>query len=683
MTRLNRAPNRLIKEKSPYLLQHAYNPVDWYPWGGEAFNKAKAEDKPIFLSIGYSTCHWCHVMEEESFSDDEVGAILNKNYISIKVDREERPDIDHIYMNYCQAMTGSGGWPMTIIMAPDQKPFFAGTYFPKNSQRGMPGLIDILDEIAHLWKSDRDKLYDIKDEAHRIIDPMFSIEKEEESLSEDIIHKTFKILDRSYDNEYGGFGRAPKFPMANYLMFLLRYHAYTDSERALEIVEESLKGMYRGGIFDHIGGGFCRYSTDRRWLVPHFEKMLYDNALLAISYLECYLITKDKFYANVAHRIFDYIIRDMSSSEGGFYTAEDADSEGVEGKFYVFIPEEIEKILGAEDARRFCQFYNISERGNFGGKSILNRLNSEDMLEPDGDMIELRQRVFAGREKRIRPFRDEKILVGWNGLMIAALAMGARILGDDKLLTRAIEAVDFIMKSCRDEKGRLYGSYIDGELSGSGYAHDYSYLIWGLIELYETCYDSQYLEYALELTDDMLEIFYDREEGGLFLYGTDDEQLVHRPKDIYDGALPSSNSIATYNLLRLASLTGNRELYNIGVEQFETFRTVIRDNPDSYTAFLISFMFEVFPSSEIVLVGRRDDYVLRQMIEQMSEDFMPGGVSLVVFEGEDNRSLAQMSPFSREYRTVDGKSAAYICSKNTCRPPITDMESFTREIQNL
>ena len=305
------------------------------------------------------------------------------------------------------------------------------------------------------------------------------------------------------------------------------------------------------------------------------------------------------------------------------------------------------------------------------------------MLEPDGDMIELRQRVFAEREKRIRPFRDEKILVGWNGLMIAALAMGARILGDDKLLTRAIEAVDFIIKRCRDEKGRLYGSYIDGELSGSGYAHDYSYLIWGLIELYETCYDAQYLEYALELTDDMLKIFYDREDGGWFFYGADDEQLVHRPKDIYDGALPSSNSIATYNLLRLASFTGNRELYNIGIEQFETFGTIIRDNPDSYTAFLISFMFEVFPSSEIVLVGRRDDYALRQMIERMSEDFIPGAVSLVVFEGEDNRKLVEMSPFLREYRTVDEESAAYICSQHTCKPPITDMESFTEEIQNL
>lgn len=621
-------------------------------------------------------------MAEESFADDEVGDALNKNYISIKVDREERPDIDHIYMNYCQAMTGSGGWPMTIIMAPDQKPFFAGTYFPKSGQRGMPGLIDILEEIAYLWENDRDKLYDIKNEAHRVIDPMFSIDRESESLTEDIIHEAFSILDRSYDSVYGGFGSAPKFPMPNYIMFLLRYYAYTGDERALEIVEGSLKGMYRGGMFDHIGGGFCRYSTDRRWLIPHFEKMLYDNALLAISYLECHLITEDKFYANVARRIFDYIIRDMSSPEGGFYTAEDADSEGVEGKFYVFAPKDIENILDVQEAKDFCEFFGITDRGNFEGKSIPNRLDSEDILEPDRYIIELRDRVFAKREKRVRPFRDEKILVGWNGLMIAAFAIGARVLGDDKLLTRAREAVHFIMESCRDKEGRLYGSYIDGKLSSLGYAHDYSYFIWGLIEIYESCFDPKYLKYAIDLTEDMLEIFYDKEDGGFFLYGTDDESLIHRPKDIYDGALPSSNAIATFNLFRLSSLTGNRDFYKIGVRQLERFGGTVRENPDSYTGFLISLMLEVFPSSEIVLVGHRGDETLGEMIRKVHEKFMPGVVSLVLFTDE-SEGLTGLSPFTKDYKTIANKATAYICEEHACRPPITDMDEFVETIHNI
>lgn len=683
MNSVDKTQNRLIHEKSPYLLQHAHNPVDWYPWGEEAFDRAKAEDKPIFLSIGYSSCHWCHVLREESFEDDEVAELLNENYVSIKVDREERPDIDHIYMTYCQAMTGSGGWPLTIIMGYDQRPFFAGTYFPKNPQMGMPGLIDILYEIASIWKSDRQRLYDIKDEADRAITPAFIVPDSGDTLSEDIIYATFRDLDRSYDEKYGGFGNAPKFPMANHIMFLLRYYKYTGEEDALKMVEGSLKGMYRGGIFDHVGGGFCRYSTDRQWLVPHFEKMLYDNALLATCYLESYLVTKDEFYAYVARRIFNYVKSYLSHHEGGFYTAEDADSEGEEGKFYLFDKVDIGGILEYEEVEKFCAFYNIDLEGNFEGKSIPNRLEEKEAQKPDTYITGLQEKVLRRRDERIRPFRDDKILLGWNGLMIGALALGARVLRDYGLLVDAIRATDFILENLQDKQGRLYGSYRDGRTSNKAYAHDYSYFIWGLIELYESSYNSDYLELAIGFMKDMIELFYDEDGGGFFLYGIDGEELIQRPKDIYDGALPSSNSIATLNLLRLASFTGNSEFHQKALVQFNTFEAIIRENPDGYTAFLMSLMFELFPSSQIVFVGKRNDELLNQMIKELHGHFTPNTVSLALFTDTNNDKIMGVAPFLRDYGVGQGSSAAYVCKDHACQSPITQIELFTETIYNL
>ncbi|HEX9062716.1 MAG TPA: thioredoxin domain-containing protein, partial [Clostridia bacterium] len=421
--------NKLIAEKSPYLLQHAHNPVDWYPWGDEAFERAKREDKPIFLSIGYSTCHWCHVMERESFEDTEVAHLLNQNFVPIKVDREERPDVDNIYMTACQALTGSGGWPLTVFMSPDGKPFFTGTYFPKNDHARRPGLITILEKVSKSWKENKETLLS---SGNRIVQELFADTQDEKwDISPDPIHDAFLFLTRSFDRKYGGFGSAPKFPTPHNLLFLLRYWYNTKNARALEIVETTLESMYKGGIYDHIGHGFSRYSTDNKWLVPHFEKMLYDNALLAIAYTECYHATKKDFYKTIAKEISDYVLRDMTSPDGGFYSAEDADSEGIEGLFYVWTPDEIKEVLGEERGEIFCRNYDITFIGNFEGKSIPNLIKS---VIPQGDsktIEECKKQLFLAREKRVHPFKDDKILTSWNGLMIAAMSSAGRIFKDE------------------------------------------------------------------------------------------------------------------------------------------------------------------------------------------------------------------------------------------------------------
>jgi uncharacterized protein YyaL (SSP411 family) len=597
----DRPHNRLIHEKSPYLLQHAHNPVDWYPWCDEAFEKAKAEDKPIFLSIGYSTCHWCHVMERESFEDKEVAEILNKHYISIKVDREERPDIDHIYMTVCQALTGHGGWPLTIIMTPEQKPFFAGTYFPKSGRQGMIGLMELLDRIRKGWQSDRDGFVDT---ASSIVDSMqshFTMENKGDQLSKDTIDQAYRELKSSFDNRYGGFGYSPKFPMPHNLFFLLRYWKLTDEKEALDMVEKTLDGMYRGGIFDHIGYGFSRYSTDQKWLVPHFEKMLYDNALLAIACLETYQATKKEEYAMLAKKIFTYIIRDMTHSQGGFYSAEDADSEGEEGKFYTWTPKEIVEILGEKDGNFFCQYYGITPGGNFEGKSIPNRIHAHGPVNQDEeDIIPLREKVFVQREKRVHPHKDDKILTSWNGLMIAALAIGGRVLDNYQYIDAAEKAFDFIMEKLVNQDGRLLARYRQGEAAHLAYLDDYAFLVWALIELYHTTFDVKYLELALEFNNEMLELFNDNEKGGLFLYGADGESLIVRPKEVYDGAMPSGNSVATLNMLRLARMTGDARLEVRAYDQLSAFASIVESNPFAHTYFLMAAIFGLYPTRVVL-----------------------------------------------------------------------------------
>ncbi|MDD3365095.1 MAG: thioredoxin domain-containing protein [Syntrophomonas sp.] len=596
---LGRKANRLINEKSPYLLQHAYNPVDWYPWGEEAFQKAEREDKPVFLSIGYSTCHWCHVMERESFEDTAVADLLNQDFVCIKVDREERPDIDHIYMQVCQTLTGSGGWPLTIIMTPERHPFYAATYLPPRSRGGMAGLLELLPRLSELWKNDRETALNAGQEISNLIKKTPGV-KTGIQLSEKVLVRAFQQYDQAFDSAYGGFGSAPKFPTPHTLLFLLKYYELNGEKKALQMVEKTLISMYQGGIYDHVGFGFARYSTDRKWLVPHFEKMLYDNALLAMAYLEAYRLTGSDLYGRVAREIFTYILRDMTSPEGGFYSAEDADSEGEEGRFYAWSRDEVMAVLGPRGTA-YCEIYDITEAGNFEGRNIPNLIRSSNTKDARAELELERQSLYIQREKRVKPLKDDKILSGWNGLMIAAMAMGYRILNDKRYLLAAERAADFILLNLRREDGRLLARYRDGEAVYPAYAADYAFLIWGLIELHEAGSDNRFLELAQELNNDLLKLFWDKEKGGLFFYGEDSEELLIRPKEIYDGAIPSDNAVATLNFLRLARMTGNANLDKNVRDQFLLFAGSINENPTAYSFWMLVGLYQKQVGQRIVL----------------------------------------------------------------------------------
>ncbi len=651
----------------------------WYPWGEEAFAKAREEDKPIFLSIGYSTCHWCHVMERESFEDEAVADLLNRDYIAIKVDREERPDIDHIYMEVCQGLTGSGGWPLTIIMTPEKKPFFAATYIPKNPGHGMKGLMQLLPQIARMWQEERESLQESSD---KIAD---WLNREEDSshggISPAVFEQAFSYFQKTYDRHYGGFGSQPKFPTPHNIFFLLRYYNQSKNPAALEMVEKTLESMYQGGIYDHIGFGFARYSTDRRWLVPHFEKMLYDNALLALAYLEAYQLTRKELYSRVAREIFAYVLRDMTSSEGGFYSAEDADSEGEEGLFYLWTANEVREILGEKGGAEFCQIYDITEKGNFEGRSIANLLSKlpdhEELIRLEG----WRQKLFTEREKRIHPHKDDKILTAWNGMMIAALAFGSRVLANDSYRQAAERAVNFIVKNLRREDGRLLARYREGEAMYPAYALDYACLIWGLIELYQAGMDAGFLELALELNRDMERYFWDEEKGGFFLYGNDAEELLARPKEIYDGAIPSANSVAILNLLRLARLSGENALEEKAARAIEYFAGSIRQAPGGHSLFLTALFNYQQPGQEIVIVGDATDSSTKSMLQLVNQRFLP--TSLLVFKDISNPqvNLEAIIPFIRDMTAADGQSTAYVCSGFTCQQPTTDPKQLLELLQ--
>jgi uncharacterized protein YyaL (SSP411 family) len=675
--------NRLAYEKSPYLLQHAYNPVDWYPWCDEAFEKAKAEDKPIFLSIGYSTCHWCHVMDRESFEDKEIADILNKHFISIKVDREERPDIDHIYMTACQALTGQGGWPLSVFMTPERKPFYAGTYFPKETKFGMVGFRKLLNQISILWSEKREKL-------ERSSEQIFSALKEsilgqeegnDSCFSMEVIGDGFTYLKHNFDRQFGGFGAVPKFPAPHNLLFLLRYWKQSKSEAALDMVTETLEHMYRGGIYDHIGFGFSRYSMDEKWLVPHFEKMLYDNALLAIAYLECYQATQTPLMRKVAEEIFTYILRDMTSDRGGFYSAEDADSEGVEGKFYVWTPDEVKNVLGETEGKKFCMLYDITEAGNFEGKSIPNLINADqDELEQASGMESLRSMLLDAREKRVHPHKDDKILTSWNGLMIAALAIGGRILRNEEYTKAAEKAYEFIIKNLQREDGRLLARYRNGEAGIPGYANDYAFMIWACIELYETTYKVEYLRKAVELNDGLIEYFWDDENGGLFLYGKDGEQLILRPKEIYDGAVPSANSQTIINLIRLARLLGQESYVKRAGSILETFGNIISNQYMGHIHFLSGAMYLGSPSQEIIIAGPRSDETVNKMIDEVNRHYSPFTIVIFNSTDEENEELEQLNPLIKDKKMIDGRPAAYICQNFSCKLPVT---TVTELIEHL
>jgi len=663
-------------------LQHAYNPVDWYPWTEEAFDKAKALNKPIFLSIGYSTCHWCHVMERESFEDAEVAAVLNRDFISIKVDREERPDIDQIYMTFSHVSTGQGGWPLTVFLTPEKKPFYVGTYFPKNYKYGRPGLLEVLKGITNKWNQSRSE---VETSAEKMTLMLNSLDRTEEEtiFDRDVFRDTYDYFNQSFDVKYGGFGKEPKFPTPHNLFYLLRYFEANKESHALEMVEKTLTQMYKGGIFDHIGFGFSRYATDQAWLVPHFEKMLYDNALLIMAYAETYQVTGNALYKDIAEKIITYVTRDLMSPEGGFYCAEDADSEGVEGKFYVWTMDEVEKILGHDRSEFFIHYYPMTEEGNFEGKNILNLITTSiEIIQENQDIKDqlevMAKELFNEREKRIHPHKDDKILTGWNGLMIAALAKAGRTFNNPSTIKQAEQAIEFIEKNLTGNDGRLFARYRQGDVKHLAYLDDYAFMIWGYIECYEATFKIEYLEKALKRVDDMVDLFGDEKgESGFYLYGKDAEQLIAKPKDIFDNAIPAGNSIAAYCLVRLGKMTGRKDLVDKAEAMFTYFAGKLNQSPMAFTMMISAKLFAEEPTKEIVLAGKREEATIKAMIESLNKKYMPFSVVLL---NEEDGKLEQINDFAKNQRTSEGKATAYICENYHCEQPVTEIETFNQLI---
>ncbi len=634
-----------------------------------------------------STCHWCHVMERESFEDEEVARLLNERYVPIKVDREERPDVDHIYMMVCQAMTGHGGWPLTIFMTPDKQPFFAGTYFPKRGKWGRPGLLEILERLAQVWEKQREKIDETVEQISVRVLPRLSAH-EQGTLGPDTLHAAFQLYRENFDAEYGGFGAAPKFPTPHNLLFLLRHGVLEREASAVAMVEKTLDSMYQGGIYDHIGYGFARYSVDRKWLVPHFEKMLYDNALLAYTYLEAHQATGKQQYAQVASEIFHYVLRDMTDADGGFYSAEDADSEGEEGKFYVWTPDEVKQVLGEEAGQLFCQAYDITEQGNFEGKSIPNRIGrSLEQLaaqlgrQPDELREQLqaaREKLFAQREQRVHPGKDDKVLTSWNGLMIAALAKGAQVLGEDRYRQAAERAVRFIFSRLRRADGRLLARYREGEAAYLAYLDDYAFLIWGLLELYQASFEQRYLRDALALQGELNRLFWDDAAGGFFFYGRDGERLIARPKEVYDGATPSGNSVSAYNLIRLYHLTGQTEWLTQAERLLASFAGTVRQYPPGHSFALLSLQALLHGYRLIVLAGRRADPQTAALLSVLREAYHP--LQAVVLN-DPEQPLQQLAPHTADKTMREGQATAYVCENFACQAPLTEAQALRALLQ--
>jgi len=688
--------NRLVKEKSPYLLQHADNPVDWYPWGEEAFERARKEDKPILLSIGYSTCHWCHVMEHESFEDPEVARLMNETFVSIKVDREERPDIDNIYMTVCQMISKSGcGWPLNVIMTPDNKPFYVATYIPKETRFGRVGMIELIPQVKELWNTKRGDVIRSADQITNVLKEgvQFSSNLKGEELDETSLKEAFTELEGSFDSKNGGFGTAPKFPTPHNFLFLLRYWKRSGDVRALNIVEKSLQSMRMGGIYDHVGFGFHRYSTDQNWLVPHFEKMLYDQAMLAMAYVEVYQATGKKEYAKTADEIFTYVLRDMTDSSGGFYSAEDADSEGEEGKFYFWTKDEIQEVLGEGQSQLILKVFNVIDGGNFSGEAtgrnagsnILNITNSlseiassqnisEEELELRID--EARTKLFEVREKRIHPHKDDKILTNWNGLMIAALAKGAQVLSESKYIDAAKKSANFILENMRDKNGRLLHRYRDGDAGIKANADDYAFFIWGLIELYEASFDVRYLQTALELKKEMINHFWDNKNGGFYFTSDDGDDLIVRQKEINDGAIPSGNSVAMLNMLRLGRITADTDLEEKASMINGVFSKLIGRYPSAFTQFLVGLDFGIGPSYEVIIAGNSGAEDTGAMIKALRMRFVPNKIVLFRPTDKDASYIATIAEYTTNHLSIGGKATAYVCLNYECKLPTTEIDKM-------
>ncbi len=646
-------PNRLQHETSPYLLQHMENPVDWYPWGEEAFRKATEEDKPVFLSIGYSTCHWCHVMAHESFEDPETADLLNRYFISIKVDKEERPDVDSIYMTFCQAFTGSGGWPTSIFMTPDQKPFFAGTYFPKRSRGHMIGFQELLVAIHEKWECDRDALLQ---QANEVLDHLQQGEANNEATPDDLLESAIHIYKRIYDRKNGGFGAAPKFPTPHNLLFLMTYHERYGDEACLHMAEHTLIQMYRGGLFDHIGFGFCRYSTDERYLAPHFEKMLYDNALLMMAYCQAYAITRKPLYLDIAEKTAAYILREMTSPEGGFYSAQDADSEGEEGKYYLFTPDEISRVLGKKDGQAFCRHFDITPSGNFEGKSIPNLLHSD----PDDQAFEpLLEQVYAYRKQRHSLHLDDKVLTTWNGLMIAAFCRLYQASGKTDYLNAAKRADQFMSENLM-EGDTLYVSFRKGKRGVKGFLDDYAAYLFAQLSLYGATLDEEYLDKAKQLSHEINRQFRDEENGGYFFYGAEHESLILQPKETYDGAIPSGNSLIAWNLVHLSQLTADEAYKQYAQLQLDFLAKEAAQYPTGHAMFLLALLNHENPPSKVTVVPA-DAYDVSQLPLQLPMD-----------------SAVMLHKPTDDYPLKNGKTTFYICRGHSCLPPTNDLSMYDR-----
>jgi uncharacterized protein YyaL (SSP411 family) len=664
--------NRLVNETSPYLLQHAHNPVDWFSWGDEAFEKAKAEDKPVLVSIGYSACHWCHVMEHESFEDEATAAIMNEHFVNIKVDMEERPDVDQIYMNFVQLTTGRGGWPMNVFLTPDKRPFFGGTYFPPSPRYGMASWQQILISIAEAYKNKRDELEHSANEIVGELRRLSIVDAASGGLSADLLDQAFSSFSRTFDTVNGGFGGAPKFPPSMSLEFLLRYHHATGDEKALSMVTHTLDKMACGGIYDQLGGGFHRYAVDSIWLVPHFEKMLYDNAQLIRIYLHAYQVTGEDFYKRIAIETLEYARREMLDGSGGFYSSQDADSEGEEGKFFVWTRDEIVAILGEDEAAEFCAYYEVTSEGNFEGKNILNVKNavvaSEDAAIAHR-FSDARAKLFDERENRIKPHRDEKVLTAWNGLMLSAFADAAAVLGSNDYLEVAKRNAEFILTELQKD-GRLLRTWKDGAAKLNAYIEDYANVADGLMILYQTTGEISYLAEAKRLAELMITEFWDADSGGFFFTSGDHEKLIVRNKDFYDNATPSGNSVAADVLLRLARLTGDEKYERFAITVLRLVGSQLRRYPQGFGRALSALEFHLSPKKEIAVLGEKGNELQRAILKKYLPD------TVVVFSSGEESDAKTQVPLLKDRKMIDGKPTAYICENYVCKRPLTDVDAI-------
>ena len=691
--------NRLFLESSPYLLQHAHNPVDWYPWGDEAFEVARRSGRPVVLSVGYSTCHWCHVMEEESFDDEEIARYLNENYIIIKVDREERPDVDAIYMSAVQALTGRGGWPMTVWLTPDRKPFFGGTYFPaRDGDRGARvGFLTLLHQLKEAYEVQPEKIAKVSSQLSETIRQNLAPDPSSQELpGPELLEAAAQSYRSRYDSTNGGLSGAPKFPSSLPVRFLLRYHRRTQDAEALTMAAQTLEKMAAGGMYDHVGGGFHRYSTDARWLVPHFEKMLYDNALLTMAYLEGYQVTGREEFARVAREILRYVERDMTSPEGAFYSATDADSLGPDGRreegwFFTWTPDEIQHVLGEERARAVSAYYGVTREGNFEGRNILHV--AQPLAEVAGSLElspgklrevleESKELLYSARAPRPPPLRDEKILTAWNGLMIGAHAQAALILGEPLYAQRAAKAADFVLTRMRQD-GRLLRSYKDGEARHNGYLDDYAFLIAGLIDLYEATSGTRWLEEALALDNVLENLYEDKQHGGYFMTSNDHESLLAREKPAYDGAEPSGNSLQALNLMRLHEFTTEDRYRQRAERTLQAFSARLSQSPTALSEMLLASDFHFDTPKELVIVTPNSREEAEPLLAKLRSTFLPNRVLTIAAEGDDLADQSRLVPLLEGKVTRGGQATAYVCERRLCKLPTSDPEVFAQQIRKV